>query len=80
MPGKGSVRTCAPVEPSARMERFACRGFVRVIFPRTMVPTSGRRAPVGRGMVIVGVLDVLEVEGVDIRGPAMLAKRLSPWM
>ena len=60
------------------MERLACRGFVRVILPRTVVPTSGRRAPVGRGMEIVGALDDLEAEGVDMRGPAMLAKRLSP--
>ena len=62
------------------MERLACRGFVRVILPRTTVPTEGRRAPVGLDMEIVGVLDVLEVDGVDISGPAKLAKRLSPWM
>jgi hypothetical protein len=31
-------------------------------------------------MQTVGFLDVLDVEGVDIRGPATLAMRLSPWM
>lgn len=62
------------------MEVFAWRGVVRVILPKTVVPTSGRRGPVGREMLVVDVLDCLEVEGVVIWGPAMLAKRLGPWM
>lgn len=62
------------------MERLAWRGVVRVILPRTMVPTEGRRAPVGLDNEVVGAFDDLEVDEVDINGPATLAKRLSPWM
>ena len=59
---------------------LAWRGFVRVILPRIVVPTSGRSAPVGRGMESVGAFCCFDVDGVEIIGPAMLAKRLSPWM
>lgn len=51
---------------------LAWRGFVRVIFPRITVPTSGRRFPVVRVMEVVGSLEVLF--GLEERmGPAMLA-------
>ncbi len=55
------------------MEREAWRGFVRVILPMTVVASSGRRAPEGRGMEIVAAGEDLEVDGVETRGPAMLA-------
>lgn len=69
----GSRKGEAPVGPSARIVRVACRGFVRVILPRIMVETSGRRGPVRRGMDMVESLVDLEVEGVVLRGPAILA-------
>lgn len=60
------------------MERLAWRGFVRVILPRTIVPTSGKSVPDALDTDTVGDFEDLDVEGVDISGPAMLAKRLSP--
>lgn len=46
---------------------------MRVILPRTIVPTSGRRGPDVRVIETVGAFVVLEVDGVEMRGPAMLA-------
>lgn len=64
--------------PRASIVRVACRGVVRVIFPRMMVPTVGRRGPVGRGMERVGgEFDFVE-ERVCWMGPGMLAQRLGP--
>ena len=58
------------------MERLAWRGFVRVMRPRTVVPTSGRSVPVDRVMEDVGSLLALDVDGWELRGPATLAMRL----
>ena len=55
------------------MEKVAWRGIVRVILPRTVVPTSGRSGPVGRVMQRVDAFEVFEVEGSERIGPAMLA-------
>ena len=62
------------------MERLAWRGVVRVILPRMMVPTSGRRGPEDRVIDRVSAFVDLVVEGVEIRGPAILAKSWEPWM
>jgi len=56
------------------------------MMPKTMVPTSGRREEVvvvalrGRNIDTVGAWLDLEIEGVEERGPARLAMRLSAWM
>ena len=55
------------------MKRVAWRGIVRVILPRTVVPTSGRSGLVGRVTQRVHAFEVFEVEGSGRIGPAMLA-------
>ena len=67
------MRMEVPVAPRARMERLPWRGFVRVIFPRIVVPTEGRRGPEEREMERIGVLEGLVVEGTVVSVPAMLA-------
>ena len=72
------------------MSRVAWRGVVRVMRPRTMSPTVGRRAgeavamPEGwAGWVpteMVGNVGFLEEEVVDETGPARLACRLEVYM
>lgn len=52
------------------MERFACRALVRVMRPKTMVLTVGRRGPVVRWTETVGIFDVFE--GWERMGPEML--------
>ena len=52
------------------MERFAWRGFVRVMRPRTTVPVEGTRGPVGRAMETVGAGEDFCLEGVEVRVPA----------
>ena len=52
------------------MERFAWRGFVRVMRPRTTVPVIGTRGPVGRVMETVGAGEDFCLEGVEVRVPA----------
>lgn len=68
--GKGSRQGCSPVAPRARIERFAWRGLVRVMRPRTIVPVSGTRGPEGRVMVTVGAGADFCFEGVEVRVPA----------
>lgn len=71
--GKASWQVCSPELPRARMERAAWRGWVRVILPRTVVPTSGRRGPVEEVTLAVGVLLAVLLEGVVVvRLPARL--------
>ena len=60
----------SPAAPRARIERFAWRGLVRVMRPRTTVPVSGTRGPAGREMETVGAGEDFCFDGVEVRAPA----------
>ena len=70
MAGKTSRQVCSPAGPRARIERFAWRGLVRVMRPRTTVPVEGTKGPVGRVMETVDAGEDFCLEGVEVRVPA----------